>query len=129
MTVSVTEISPTENETIGSKNFSRKHSNKVKTIVDRFLDIGQATESHVSDTNIGAYAWRRTGVLTFDGNLRVKRKVTHDRTQQHLQERYQSTLSYGTVVQLHVARNMAMVICQLYKGVAKVTTRRARKGF
>ena len=82
---------------------SRKHSNKVKTIVDRFLDIGQAIESHVSDTNIGAYAWRRTGVLTFDGNMRVKQKVTYCRIQQHLQERYQATFSYGTVVQLHVA--------------------------
>ena len=31
------------------------------------------------DSNVGADAWRRTGVLTFDGNLRVSNKVTYER--------------------------------------------------
>ena len=30
------------------------------------------------DSNVGADAWR-TGVLTFDGNLRVSKKVTYER--------------------------------------------------
>ena len=31
------------------------------------------------DSNVGADARRRTGVLTFDGNLRVSKKVTYER--------------------------------------------------
>ena len=37
--------------------------------------------------------------------------------------------SYGTVVQLCVARNRRRLWSKRYKGVAKVTSRRARKGF
>ena len=72
---------------------------KVKTVVDRFPDIGQAIETFVSDSNVGADAWRRTGVLTFDGNLRIKQKVTYERIRQYFK------FSYGTVVQLCIARN------------------------
>ena len=60
--------------------------------------------SPMSDTNIGADAWTRTGALTFNRNPKVKQKVTYGRIQQHLQERYQATFSYGMVVQLCVAR-------------------------
>lgn len=37
--------------------------------------------------------------------------------------------SYGSVVQLCVARNRRRAFAKRYKGVAKVTSRRARKGF
>ena len=50
---------------------------RLKTVVDRFQDIGQAIETFVPESNVGADAWRRTGVLTFDGNLRIKQKVTY----------------------------------------------------
>ena len=40
----------------------------------------------------------QTGVLMFDGNLRVKQKVTYERIRQHFQDRYDSKLSYGIVV-------------------------------
>ena len=49
---------------------------------------------------MGADTWRRTGVLTFDGNCRVKEKVTYRKIQQHLQEVYDWKFSYGTIVQL-----------------------------
>ena len=32
-------------------------------------------EDFVQDCNIGADAWRRTGVLTFDGNIKLKSNV------------------------------------------------------
>ena len=84
---------------------SRKVSHKVKSIVDRFPDIGQAIETFVSQSNVGADAWRQTGVLTFDRNLRIKQKVTYEHIRQHIQEKYQYKLSYGTIVQLCVACN------------------------
>lgn len=86
-------------------------------------------EAFVSERSIGADAWRRTGVLTFDGNRRIKEKVTYECIRQHLQQVYQRKFSYGTVVQLCVARNKRRRSSKNYKGIAKVTTRRARKGF
>ena len=68
-----------------SRFLSQKVSSEVKTIVDRFPDIGQAIEAFVSESNVGANAWRRTGMLTFDGNLRIKQKVTYERIRQYLQ--------------------------------------------
>lgn len=56
-------------------------------------------------SGVGAETWRRTGVLTFDGNRKVKRKVTFARIKTHLEEKYNTKFSYGTIVQLCVARN------------------------
>ena len=78
---------------------------------------------------MGADAWRRTGVLTFDGNTRLKTKVNYSRIQQCLQEKYNHKFSYGLVVQLCVARNRRHRATKNYHGAARVTSRRARKGF
>ena len=53
---------------------------------------------------MGADAWRRTGVLTFDGNLRVKHKATYGRVRQHLIKVFKRNFAYGTVVELCIAR-------------------------
>ena len=50
--------------------------------------IGKTIEKFVEDRCVGADAWRRTGVLTFDGNTRLKEKVTYERIRQHLQTVY-----------------------------------------
>lgn len=89
-------------------------------------DIGEVMEKFVEERNIGADAWRRTGVLTFDGNTSVKEKVTYERLHQHLMSVYNS---YGTTVQLCVARNCRRKSAQRYKGVPKIMSSRARKGF
>ena len=73
--------------------------------------------------------WSRTGVLTFDGNVKLKEKVTYEGIRQHLQNVYHWHFSYGTIVELCVARNKRRRSAQRYHGIAKVTTRRARKGF
>ena len=39
-------------------------------------DVGSVIEKFVSEHNVGADAWRRTGVLTFDGNTKLPQKVT-----------------------------------------------------
>lgn len=115
---------------IAERNFlARKVSHQVRGILKEYPNIGQEIESFVQEANIGADAWRRTGVLTFDGNTHVKAKVTYERIRQHLMKVYQRKFSFGTVVQLCIAQNKRRLSASRYKGVAKVTSRRARKGF
>lgn len=97
-------------------------SKRVSKILTECPDIGKVIEDFVSASNVGADAWRRMGVLTFDGTTRLPQKVTYERIRKHVQNR---KFSYGTIVQLCVARNKRHLSSQLYKGVAKVTTRRA----
>ena len=111
---------------IAEKNFlAHKQSKKVRGIIKDYPNIGEVIETYVKDRNVGADAWRRTGVLTFDGNTKVKNKVTFNHIREHLQTVYQRKFSYGTVVQLCVARNKRRKSAERYKGVAHVTCRRA----
>lgn len=115
---------------IAECNFlSRNQSHVVRGIIRDHPDIGKVIEDFVQERNIGADAWRWSGVLTFDGNTRIKQKVTYNRIREHLQCVYKRFFSYGTVVQLCVPRNKHRRSAQRYKGVACVTCRRARKGF
>lgn len=50
----------------------RKVSKKVRGIMKKFPNIGKDIEKFVTEQNVGADYWRRTGVLTFDGNRNVK---------------------------------------------------------
>ena len=114
---------------IAEKRFlSWSVSRKTNSILHKFPNIGSKIESYVRSCDIGADKWRRTGVLTFDGNVRVKKKVTFKRIKEHLQSVYGEEISYGTIVQLCVARNKRHRSAKNYRGVAKVTSRRARKG-
>ena len=56
----------------------------------------------MQEHKVGADAWRRTGVLTFDGNTKLNDKVTYEKIRQHLEEMYTHKFSYGTVIQLCV---------------------------
>lgn len=115
---------------VAERNFlARKRSRRVHGILKDCPDIGEIIEAFVQEGNVGADAWRRTGVLTFDGNTRVKQKVTYSRIREHLQSHYKRHFAYGSVVQLCVARNKRRRSAVRYKGVAHVTCRRARKGF
>ena len=92
-------------KTIAERNFlKRKTSKRTHGILQDCPNIGEVIEKFVTDRNIGADAWRRTGVLTFDGNSRVG-KVTFARIQEHLESFYQKRFSYGSIVELCVARN------------------------
>lgn len=67
---------------LADKRFlSRKIGRKVRGIIHDLPDIGQTIEEFVKERSVGADAWRRTRVLTFDGNKAVKEKV---RIQAHL---------------------------------------------
>ena len=83
----------------------RKTSQSVRGILKDHPDIGEVMEKFVNERNIGADAWRRTRVLTFDRNTHVKGKVTYERIRQHLMSVYKRYFSYVTIVQLCVARN------------------------
>jgi hypothetical protein len=62
----------------------RRKSKKVSRILNQCPDIGKEIEQFVQDSGAGADAWRRTGVLTFDGNRKLKKKPTFKHIQQHL---------------------------------------------
>jgi len=115
---------------IAERNFlNRKKSKKLRGILKDHPDIGERIEEFVKSRSIGADAWRRTGVLTFDGNRQVKEKVTYGRIKSYLEEFYKRKFAYGTIVQLCCARNKRRLSARRYKGVAQVTSRRSRKGF
>ncbi len=107
----------------------QRKSKKVSRILQDCPDIGKAIEEFVQKCGAGADAWRRTGVITFDGNKRIEKKATFKRVQKHLENKYQRKISYGTVVQLCVARNRKRRSSARYKGVANVIQKWARKGF
>lgn len=108
---------------------SHRVSKRANTILQKFPDIRETIESFVQDHQVGADVWRRTGVLTFDGNAKLKDKVSYEKIRQHLQEKYRHNFSYGTVIQLCVPRNRRRRSAKWYRGIAKVTSRRERKGF
>ena len=107
----------------------RKKRTYTSKIMADCKGIGKVIEEYVQSRNVGADAWRRTGVLTFDGNRKVKEKATYTGIQSHLENVFKRKIGFGTVVQLCVARNKRRLSSKRYQGAAKVTSRRARKGF
>jgi len=88
-----------KNKYITERNFlARKTSPCVSSILSECPDIGSAIEEFVESRNIGAVAWRCTGVLTFDGNTQVQKKVTFGHIRQNLESTYKGKFSCGTVV-------------------------------
>ena len=104
-------------------------SKRVSRVVREHPNIGQDIEEFVKSKAIGADAWRRTGVLTFDGSRIRGKKVTYKRIQEYLQTKYNCKISYGAVVLLCVVRSKRRISARRYKGVARVTCRKSRKGF
>ena len=64
-------------KTVAERRFlSRRVLKKTSKLIEVFPHIGEL-EDYVKDHNVGADSWRRTGVLTFDGNAHLKEKVTY----------------------------------------------------
>ena len=55
----------------------RKKRTYTSKIMTDCKGIGKVIEEYVQSRNVGADAWRKTGVLTFDGNRNVKEKATY----------------------------------------------------
>ena len=102
---------------------------KVSTILRDHPTIEKDTEDFAEENNVGADAWRLTGLLTFDGNRKSGPKVTFKKIQEHLQQKYECKISYGSVVQLCTVKHTRRLSAKRYKGVARVSCRQARKGF
>ena len=77
----------------------RRRSKKGSKVVRDCPGIGMEIEQFVKDCGVGADAWRRTGILTFDGNRKQRKKATFKRIKEHLEQVYQRSFAYGTVVQ------------------------------
>ena len=106
----------------------RKVPRKASKLLRKYPNLGKDIESFVRDNRVGADAWRRTGVATFDGYEKKGPRVTYKRIKEHLEKKYQTKFSYGAVVQLSVVRNKRRRSSCRYWGAANITCRKARKG-
>ena len=59
------------------KLLQRKVPKAVSKVMTKFQNMGKDIEEFVRMRKVGADAWRRTGVLTSDGNSRTGPKVTY----------------------------------------------------
>ena len=107
----------------------RKVPKSVNKTLRKFPNIGKDIEAFAKENRIGADAWRRTGVLTFSGNLKRGPKITYNRIKQHLEKKYGTKIGYGTIVQLCLVHNKRRLSARRYWGIAGLKSRRARKGF
>ncbi len=74
----------------------KKESSYESRLLSKHPDIGKAIEKFVSEANVGADQWHRTGVLTFDGNNKsISSKVTYTRIQKYLESLYGHKIAYG----------------------------------
>ncbi|CAB3979296.1 Hypothetical predicted protein [Paramuricea clavata] len=80
----------------------RKVPKKVSSILQKYPNIGRDIEEFVESKRCGADSWRRTGVTTFDGNKKKGQKASFRTIQAHLQEKYNTKIGYGIVVELCV---------------------------
>ena len=102
---------------------------RASKLLKKYPNLGKGIDQFVRDNRVGADAWCRTGVATFDGNLKRGPRVKYQRIKEHLQNKYYTTFSYGAIVQLSVAKNKRRESAKRYWGVANVKCKRARKGF
>jgi hypothetical protein len=107
----------------------RKVPKRASRLLKQFPNLGKDIDDFVHENQIGADAWRRTGVATFDGNVKSGPRVTYRKIKEHLESKYQRKFSYGAIVQLSVVRNKRRKSSKRYWGAAQITCRRARKGF
>ncbi len=84
--------------------FKRRRSKRISKTLRDCPEIGKTIKEFVKSSGVGADAWRRTGILTFDGNRKLQKKATRAGIEQeHLEQVYQRSFTYGTVVLLCVA--------------------------
>ncbi len=68
----------------------------VGRILKECPDIGKMIESYVKSAGVGADSWRRTGLLTFDGDRKLKKKATFASIKAHLESVYNRKFGYGS---------------------------------
>lgn len=118
MTIDCNETESTKEPNQADRTAKLKEQRRQKVSCNNSNEI----EHFVEERSVGADAWRRTGMLIFDGNKAVEQKVTYERIRQHLEKKYGCHFSYGTTVELCVARNRRRKSAKRYKGAAQVTS-------
>jgi hypothetical protein len=66
----------------------RRKPARVGKTVQKYPDIGKAIEEFAIERRIGADSWRRTGLLTFSGNVKRGPKLTYCRIKDYLEEKF-----------------------------------------
>ncbi|CAB3979947.1 Hypothetical predicted protein [Paramuricea clavata] len=99
----VTEILRKRRAAIQRKAVRRS---KAKIAAQRFLrrqceGIGEVVEEYVRSCRVGADAWRQTGVLTFDGNRKVKKKATFKGIKEYLERKVDGAPCASTSIHLY----------------------------
>ena len=107
----------------------RRLPKRVSKTLLKYPQIGTDIEAYARENRIGADSWRRTGVLSFTGNIKRGPKITYNRIKNHLEKKYGTKFGYGTIVQLCCAKNRRKLSAKRYFGAAKIVSKRARKGF
>ena len=106
---------------------SRKASKNIERVFQHWTNIEAFVEAH----QVGADAWRRTGVLTFNGNTKIKKL--------HM-KKFVCIFRRNAIILFHMESSFSSVCQQLcvprnrqsskrYQSVAMVTSRRVRKRF
>ena len=78
---------------------------------------------------VGANAWCRTSMLTFDRNVSVKKKANYGGIKEYLERKNIAGSFPMAQLQNCVARNKHRKSSEQYKGVGKVLSQHTRKGF
>lgn len=107
----------------------RRLPKRVSRTLLKYPQIGADIEAYARENRIGADSWRRTGVLSFTGNVRRGPKITYNRIKTHLEKKYETKFGYGTIVQLCCAKNKRRLSAKRYFGAARIVSKRAHKGF
>ena len=92
---------------------------RASKLLKEYPNLGKDIEQFVHENCVGADAWRRTEVATFDGNIKSGKRVTSSRIKEHLDKKYGMKFSYGAVVQLSVSSNKQRASLKHYWGLDK----------
>ena len=107
----------------------RKVPKRVSRTLLKYPNIGKDIENFARENRIGADSWRRTGILTFSGNVKCGPKLTYKPIKEYLGKKYGVRFGYGTIVQLCCVKNKRKLSAKRYFGAAKIVLKHARKGF
>ena len=94
----------------------RKAPPRASKSMKKFPDIRKVIEDFAQERRVGADSWRRTGLLTFSGNVKRGARVTYRRIKDHLEKTYHTKFGYGTVVQLCSVHNKRKLSSRRYLG-------------
>lgn len=107
----------------------RKIPKRASKLLKKNPNLGKDIEEFVHENRVGADAWHRTGVATFDGNIKSGRRVTYRRIKEHLEKKYKQSLVMELCCNYQLQGTNEEHLPSVIGKLHKVTSRRARKAF